>query len=422
MTTINLNFKARSVFVPYLKRDNRWSCVVAHRRAGKTVACIMDLIAKATQHTGTEPRFAYIAPTYTQAKDVAWSYLKRYTASIPGMEVSESELSVKLPHNGARIRLYGADNYDRLRGLYLDGAIIDEAGDIDPRAIGEVIRPALSDRKGWATFIGTPKGRNEFFKIHQMAENEPDWFSAKLRASETALIDAGELVDAQKQMTPEAFAQEYECSFDAAVKGAYYGKDVEEAESMGRIGAVHYDRASDVYASWDLGIGDQMAIWIFQIVGKEYHFINYYENSGFGLDHYVDWIKNLPHSVHMNYLPHDAEARELQTGKSRIQFLEGRQLKCTVVPRHEVDDGINAVRTRFNRFYFDKKNCDRGIDCLRMYRSEFDEKHQVLKSRPLHDWASHAADAFRYGVMGASENREKRQSDPRNGGAGGWMG
>lgn len=409
MTTVNLNFKARRVFLPYLNRSERWSCVVAHRRAGKTVACIMDLIAKAVRHTAQEPRFAYIAPTYTQAKDVAWSYLKRYTAVIPGIEVSESELSIKLPHNGARIRLYGADNYDRLRGLYLDGAIIDEAGDIDPRAIGEVIRPALSDRKGWATFIGTPKGRNEFHRIHQLADAEPEWFSAKLRASETELIDAEELSDAKKQMTAEAFAQEYECSFDAAIKGAYYGRDVEEAERDGRITSVPYDKAADVYASWDLGIGDSMAIWVFQIIGKEWHFIRHYENSGFGLDHYVDWIKGQPFIVHRHYLPHDAEARELQTGKSRIEYLEGRNLNCEIVPRHEVDDGISAVRTSFNRFWFDKTHCARGIDCLRMYRSEFDEKHQVLKSRPLHDWSSHSADAFRYGVMGGKEEQKPEQ-------------
>lgn len=421
MTTVNLNFKARPVFLPYLKRSERWACVVAHRRAGKTVACIMDLIAKAVQHKGREPRFAYIAPTYTQAKDVAWSYLKRYTSAIPGIGVSESELSITFPHNGARIRLYGADNYDRLRGLYLDGAIIDEAGDIDPRAIGEVIRPALSDRKGWATFIGTPKGRNEFHKIHQNAEDKEDWFSAKLRASETKLIDAEELRSAQEQMTPEAFAQEYECSFDAAVKGAYYGRDVEEAERDNRITSVPHDKSADVFASWDLGIGDSMAIWVFQIVGKEWHFIRHYENAGFGLDHYVDWIKGLPFTINNHLLPHDAEARELQTGKSRIEYLSGRGLNCEVVPRHEVDDGINAVRTTFNRMWFDKTHCARGIDCLRMYRSEFDEKHQVLKSRPLHDWASHSADAFRYGVMGARERTTVKRPDPR-GGPGSWMG
>jgi len=420
-TTVNLRFVARNQFLPYLNRSERWACIVAHRRAGKTVCCIMDLIRRAIEHKGREPRFAYVAPTYTQAKDVAWSYLKEYTAAIPGIEKSESELSVTFPHNGARIRLYGAENYDRIRGLYLDGVIIDEAGDIDPRAWPEVIRPALSDRRGWATFIGTPKGRNAFHDIHRLADQEPDWYSAKLTASTTGLIAADELRDARRTMTEEQYAQEYECSFDAAVKGAYYGKDVAEAESSNRVGSVPYDKAADVFACWDLGIGDSMALWFGQIVGKEWHWIGYYENSGFGLDHYVDYVKGLPFPVHKHYLPHDGDARELQTGKSRRQFLEGRGFRCTVVPQHAVDDGINAVRQRFNRMWFDKVECKRGIDCLRMYRSEFDEKHQTLKPRPLHDWASHGADAIRTGVMGASEVQQRPRPKVAHM-AGGWMG
>jgi len=399
-TTVELKFVARDQFLPYLNRDKRWSCVVAHRRAGKTVACIMDLIVKAIDHKGREPRFAYIAPTYTQAKDVAWSYLKEYTASIPGIEKSETELSVTFPHNGARIRLYGADNYDRLRGLYLDGAIIDEAGDIDPRAWSEVIRPALSDRKGWATFIGTPKGRNEFYAIHEQAEKSADWFSVKLKASQTNVISHDELMDAQRSMTIEAYQQEYECSFEAATRGAFYAKDIAQSEDEGRIGRVPYDKAADVFAAWDLGLADHTAIWIGQVVGKEWHWIGYYENTGQALDHYADWIKALPYPVHLNLLPHDAEARELQTGKSRLAYLEGRGLVCRVVPRAPVEDGINAIRMRFNRMWFDKATCERGIDCLRMYRAEYDDKNQVLKTRPLHDWASHGADAMRTGVMG----------------------
>lgn len=409
---LNLNLAARQQFIPYLKRDKRWASVIAHRRAGKTVACIMDLIRKAIEHKGREPRFAYICPTYTQAKDVAWSYLKEYTAAIPGMEKSESELSVTFPHNKARIRLYGAENYDRIRGLYLDGVVIDETGDIDPRAWPEVIRPALSDRKGWATFIGTPKGRNAFFDLHKRAVKDDDWFTDELRASVTGIIDAAELADARRTMTPEAYSQEYECSFEAAVIGSYYGKDVSQAEVDKRIGRVPHDKAADVFASWDLGIGDSMAIWVGQIVGREWHWINYYENSGQGLDHYVDWIKSLPYTVHRHYLPHDGEARELQTGKSRQQFLEERKFNVTIVPRHAPEDGISAARLRFNRMWFDEERCARGIDCLRMYRSEFDDKNQVLRPRPLHDWASHGADAFRCGVMGAEEQVPKAYVPP----------
>lgn len=402
---VNLNLAAREQFVPYLTREQRWAGVVAHRRAGKTVACIMDLIKKAVEHTGREPRFAYIAPTYQQAKDVAWSYLKEYTTAIPGMSKSESELSVTFPHNGARIRLYGAENYDRIRGLYLDGVVIDESGDIDPRAWPEVIRPALSDRRGWATFIGTPKGRNAFHKVYTSAKTDDDWFTAELRASQTGILDDEELDSARKMLTPEQYAQEYECSFDAAIVGAFYGREMAQAEQDERITSVPHDRSADVYASWDLGIGDSMAIWIFQVVGKEWHWIDYYENSGFALDHYVDWVKSLPYTVHGHYLPHDGEARELQTGKSRKEFLEERGFNVEIVPRHEPMDGIDAARTRFNRFWFDEKKCARGIDCLRMYRSEYDDKNQVLRPRPLHDWASHGADAFRCGVMGGQEAR-----------------
>lgn len=408
-----VEFIPRQVFRPYLDRQERWASVVAHRRAGKTVACIMDLVKRAADHEGREPRFAYVAPTYTQAKDVAWSYLKEYTAAIPGMEKSESELSVTFPHNKARIRLYGAENYDRIRGLYLDGVVIDESGDIDPRAWPEVIRPALSDRKGWATFIGTPKGRNAFYTMHQQAKAADDWYSDELKASKTGIIDAAELEDAKRTMTAEQYAQEYECSFQAAIVGAYYGRDVAQAEADERIGRVPHEKASDVFASWDLGIGDSMAIWIGQIVGREWHWINYYENSGFALDHYVDWIKGLPYKVHHHYLPHDGEARELQTGKSRREFLEERGLDVTVVPRHEVMDGIEAGRLRFNRMWFDAEKCARGIDCLRMYRSEFDDKNQVLRQRPLHDWASHGADAFRCGVMGADDSRAVEYQPPK---------
>ena len=403
MPEINLTFIPRPPFKPYLERKERWACIVAHRRAGKTVACVMDLVIRAIRHEGREPRFAYVAPTYGQAKDVAWSYLKEYTQAIPNMKVSESELSVQFPHNGARIRLYGAENYDRLRGLYLDGAVIDEAGDQDPRAFPEVIRPALSDRQGWATFIGTPKGRNEFYRIYERAQASDDWLTASLRADETGLIAEAELYDARQMMTPEQYAQEYLCSFNAAILGAYYGRDMEAAND--RILPIGHDRSADVFACWDLGIGDAMALWFGQTVGKEIHWLEYYENSGFGLDHYVDYVKSRPFPVHTHLLPHDADARELQTGQSRIDFLRGRGLDCRVVPRHGVDEGISAVRMKFPQMWFNKtgENMARGLDCLRMYRAEYDDKNMTLKTRPLHDWASHGADAFRCGVMGLQQ-------------------
>jgi phage terminase large subunit len=406
MTQVTVELLPRRAFIPYINRKERWAGIVAHRRAGKTVACVMDLIKRAIECKLPEPRFAYIAPTYQQAKDIAWAYLKRYTSGIPGMKVSESELSVTFPHNGARLRLYGAENYERLRGLYLDGVVIDEAGDIDPRAWPEVIRPTLSDRKGWASFIGTPKGRNAFFDVIQQSKRDDDWFHATLRASETSLIAAGELQDARKSLTQEQYDQEYECSFDAAVVGAYYGREIALAEKENRITKVPQERAADTYAAWDLGIGDSTAIWVFQIIGREWHFVHHYEASGVDLGHYVDWIKALPYRIQTHYLPHDAEAKELQTGNSRVEFLEARGLNCEVIPQHRVEDRIASARVKFNRFWFDADRCARGIDCLRMYRADYDEKNKVLRPRPLHDWASHSADAFGYAVMGAEEKKK----------------
>lgn len=420
---VEIPYAPRGPFREYHNRKERFAITVAHRRAGKTVAEVNEDGKRVltVQRRFPPPQVAFISPTYKQSKRNAWPYAKHYFAKIPNIQFSESELTATFP-NGGRLIFAGSDNPDSLRGMYLDHASLDEYGDQDPRIWGEVIRPALSDYGGSATFIGSAKGRNHFYRLLKDHENDADFFVRILKASQTGLISERELELARKTMTTEEYAQEYECSFDAAVKGAYYGRDVEQAENDKRITNVPHDRAADTFAAWDLGIGDAMSIWVFQIVGKEWHFIHHYENSGFGLDHYVEWIKALPYVIHKHYLPHDAEARELQTGKSRIEFLKGRGLNCQIVPRHEVDDGINAVRMTFNRVWLDKTNCARGIDCLRMYRSEFDEKNQVLKSRPLHDWASHSADAFRYAVMGGKELSGQRDRPRRAAVSGGWMG
>jgi len=408
-------YSPRRLFLPFHERVQRFGKVVAHRRFGKTVGTLNDTIRKAAENQRKEPppRYAYIAPTFGQAKDIAWGYLKHYTSTIPDVRRSDGELWIELPHNNARIRLYGGDAYDRLRGIYLDGVDIDEPAQLDPRAWPEVIRPTLSDFKGWGTFIGTPKGRNWFYSLGRLPDGsvDPEWMHLVLKASETGILDPEELASARKMLTEEQYAQEYECSFEAAIVGAYYGREMALAEAEKRIARVPHERAADVFASWDLGIGDSMAIWIGQIVGREWHWINYYENSGFALDHYVDWIKALPYKVHQHFLPHDGAARELQSGKSRVEYLEERGFvmggsdanKC--VPRHEPMDGIEAARLRFNRMWFDAEKCARGIDCLRMYRADYDDKNQVLRQRPLHDWASHGADAFRCGVMGADDRK-----------------
>jgi phage terminase large subunit len=421
---VTLAYAPREEFKPYHDRKQRWACVVAHRRAGKTVACVNDLIRSAVASNKSSPRLAYISPYYAQSKDVAWGYLKEFASPIPGMKYNESELAAKFP-NGAQIKLYGADNYDRMRGIYLDGAVLDEVADFHPRAWPEVIRPALADREGWATFIGTPKGRNEFYALWMAAKDNPDWFTLMLKASETKLVLEKELVDLRMMLTQEQYAQEMECSFDAAVMGAYYGKEIAKAEENGQICPVPFDPAgSDPVAAMDIGIGDATAIWVAQYVGREIHVLDYYEASGVGADHYVAVIRDRWPALKSLILPHDGDAREFQTGKSRREAFEAKGFEVRVLPQHAVDDGISAVRLMLPRCYFDAKRCEQGIESLRMYRSEYDEKLKTLKPRPLHDWASHGADAFRYLAMGIDESMGKARPKPANygfRGRGGWM-
>lgn len=199
------------------KGIRRFSVVVAHRRFGKTVYAVNTLIAAALRCDKTNPQFAYIAPYRGQAKAIAWKEIKKYTQMIPGIEYSESDLKVTFPHNNAEIRLYGADNPDALRGLYLDGCVLDEVADMRPEVWGEVVRPALSDRKGWALFIGTPKGINMFSELYFYALQSKDWYAAMFKASETGIIDEQEMAAMKETMTDSQIAQELECDFSAAV-------------------------------------------------------------------------------------------------------------------------------------------------------------------------------------------------------------
>lgn len=362
----------------------------------------MDLIDAALRCQRPSPRFAYLAPFYAQAKDVAWSYLKQYGGLIPGAQANESELRLDLP-NGGRVRLYGADNYDRMRGIYLDGAILDEYGDMDPRVWPEVIRPALSDRLGSATFIGTPKGRNNFHEIHRHAMASPDWYSLVLRASESGLVDRRELDDARAMMTPEQYAQEFECSFDAAIVGAYYAAMLADAEEQGRIGEIKYDPVLPVHTAWDLGIGDSMAIWVFQAGPEGMRLIDHIEDHGKPLPHYVAELEARGWRGGTDYVPHDARVRDLGTGRTRLETLVGLGRRPSIVAIHPVDDGINAVRSLLPRMRFDAEKCAGGVEALRQYRTDFDEKKKVFTSRPRHDWTSHTADALRYAAMGYRE-------------------
>ena len=390
-------YAPRPQFMPFHNRAQRWAIMVAHRRAGKTVACINDLVKAACLCDKPEGRYAYTAPLYAQAKDVAWSYLKRFTAPIPGTRHFESELRADLP-NGSRVRLYGLDNYERLRGNYFDGIVVDEWGDGDPRAWSEVIRPALSDRKGWAVFMGTPKGMNHFHSMWQDAQTDPTWFKLRLRASETGIVPAEELADARRMMTADQFNQEYETSFEANVVGSYYGQLLSDADAAGRVCRVPYEPAKSVETWWDLGVGDSTAVWFVQHVNSEIRVIDFLEASGEGLPFYAKAIQGKPYVYSRHIAPHDIAVRELGSGRARIDTARDLGINFEIAPKLGVDDGIHAVRMALPRCWFDAEKTRPGLDALRQYRKHWDERLKAFRSTPLHNWASHASDAFRYGA------------------------
>ncbi len=404
----------RGPFRQFHIRTQRWAAMACHRRAGKTVACVADLILDAKFTKKQEARFGYIAPLYNQAKDIAWMYVKRLTVDIPGVTLNESELRADFP-NGARVRLYGADNPDRLRGGYFDGVILDEYADMRPSVWGQVIRPMLMDRAGWAAFIGTPKGRNEFHRVFQRAQNDRDWFALLLKASESGLISAAEIEDARKELTPEQFEQELECSFEAAIMGAYYGKELAQAEREGRIGVVEYDPYAPVHSVWDLGVKDSTAIWFFQCIGPHIYVLDYYESFGMAADHYCKVVRGKPWFTDKSiaFVPHDAKVREWSmdghsdgSAKQRIEVLVEKKMKPRLVPEHNEMDGINAARLLLPRMHFNAATCGEGIETLRQFQTEYDEKIRDFKATPKTDWTNHCADAFRYMAMAYKEIRE----------------
>lgn len=398
---ILIPYKPRDQFKPFHFRNTRWACIVAHRRAGKTVACINDLIRRAFIDGKDHGRYAYVAPFFSQAKAVAWDYLLRYSENVR-TSANVSELQVELL-NGSRIRLYGADNPDALRGLYLDGVVLDEVADMRPRVWGEIIRPLLADRKGWAVFIGTPRGKNEFWNIFQQSKGD-GWLSVVLKASETGIVDRQELAESAKTMSEDQYLQEWECSFEAAILGAFYGRELRQLDEAGRITDVPYDPAVPVHTAWDLGFTDDTAIWWYQVIRGEVHFLEHYAASGLGMDDYFALIKSKPYRYGLHHLPHDAKAKTLAAKGKSVQEMAWDALgkNVRIVPDLSVQDGIQAARAMLARAWFDK-GTEEGIEALRQYQREWDEDKKAFRERPRHDWTSHTADAFRMAAVAWKE-------------------
>ena len=410
------DYKAREAFLDFHYRKERWAVLVCHRRAGKTVATICDTIRRAISENKPDARYAYIAPFYAQAKNIAWDYLLKF-AEPAIVKANQSELWVELV-NGAKIRLFGADNPDSLRGLYLDGVVLDEYADMKPRLWGEIVRPLLTDRQGWATFIGTPKGHNAFYDIYNEAQKNDNWYVKTLRADQSGLLAQSELLDAQATMSANQYEQEFLCSFEAAILGAYYGQEMRRITDLGRITDIEYDPMFPCHTAWDLGFNDSTSIWWFQVVHGEIRVLDHHSSNGQAIPYYTGLLKQKEEEFGYRYgihwLPHDARAKTLASGgKSIIEQIatkiDIKQLK--IVPNLSLQDGIQASRLALNRTWFHNR-CVEGIECLRQYQREWDDEKKVFMDRPKHDWTSHSADAFRYlAIVWKDEDKPAIQDD-----------
>jgi phage terminase large subunit len=382
---------------------------VVHRRAGKSTALMWRGLKRALTDPKPLPRVVHILPFGVMwARTGLWDQLVRAADVIPGAAVRRSEMAIKLP-NGGTYQAGGGDNVDSWRGGSADECIIDEADDTPPSLIPLVIEPMLADRNGTLVRSGTPKGRGLLQAAYDHARVTPGYSTYLLDYTKTGALSAEAIERLQMEMTEEEFAQELLCSFASPNSGSYYGKLMDEAEREGRITSVPHDPALKVWTSWDIGIDDSTAIWCAQITrGGEWRLIDYIEDSGAGFDHYARLLQQRSYVYEKHLLPHDAEVRELGSGRSRIETLHGLGVRPTrVVRQHSVADGINAVRVVLPRCWFDAEKCAAGIKALRHYRREWNEAAQTWRASPVHDHASHGSDSLRYLSLGVREAEVK---------------
>lgn len=401
-----------NVVIPYNPRDwqlnehrnlARFTVMVIHRRAGKTYFAVNELLKQALDPTKVRPQVAYVAPTYRQAKQVSWEIFKTMVAPIPGVVINESELRIDLP-NGGRILVLGAENPDSLRGLYLDYVVLDEVADMPAHLWGTVIRPALADREGGALFIGTPKGKNFFHELYVRGKSTEGWRSVLLDYRHTKALNLAEVEALRKELTEEEFEQELECSFTAAIRGAYFGKQMARAEADGRIRRVRYNPDYPVVAAWDIGF-DGTTVWYAQFILNGVYIIDcdVFRNEE-DIPEVLKVVKNKPYVYEFQILPHDAKKRSnLDKNKTVKGQVEKMGLKCRVAQRSDVMNGINAARKLIDRAEFDVDKCSEGLESLRQYRASYDESKGVFSNTPVHDKHSHPADAFRTLAMGMKE-------------------
>jgi phage terminase large subunit len=401
-------YRPRRHFLSLHASEKRWTFVCAHRRAGKTVALANHLI-RAAYLNGRQwppPRYGYVGPSFEQAKDLVWSYLKQYTAPIDGVRFLEGELAIVLPHNGAIIKLYGGMSaYERMRGMYFDGIVLDEYPLLQKTVFSTVVRPCLADYRGFAIVSGTSNGDDHFNALRLRAMDDERWDVFLIPLSQTGeeALTYAEAKELTQDMSADEYAREMECSFDAPVEGAYFAEGLNALASQGRVCKVAVDLAAPVVTAWDLGVHDYCSIWWWQTVGKEVHFVDYAMGVGKGLDHWASVLRKKAADGGFEYrchlLPHDIEHREISSAKSRratLTELIPHDEPIITVPRiRSKEDGINAARAILGSSYFDAEKCKTGLAMLRGY-------HKSAMGQPVHGPGphSHGADAFQTAAVG----------------------
>lgn len=388
---------------------------VWHRRAGKDLLCTNLAAVKAVQRVGL---YWHILPTYEQGRKAIWNGAtkdgRRFLDAFPDALVKRKRDDMMMLEltNGSIYQVVGAEDPDRLVGTNPVGLIFSEYSLQNPAA-WDYLRPILLENGGWAVFIYTPRGHNHGYKLYQNAKRSDNWFHQLLTIDDTGVMTDADLEEERENgMTEELIRQEYYASFEAPMSGAYYAEQMNRAVEQGRITHVPWEERLPVTTMWDLGINDATAIWFAQILGKEVRLIDYEEASDRSLQDWIKLVKDKPYVYDRHLGPHDIEVREYTSGKSRLHRAQELGVSFDVVPKHSVADGIQEVRRLLGHCWFDETKCEQGIDALKAYRREYDEKLQNYRDRPVHDWASHAADAIRTGAMGLPEPRKGKMHLP----------
>lgn len=412
--SINLPYKPRfyqASFEKAMFSGFKRAFLLWHRRAGKDIACWNFLVNCAL---GSRPGvYYYVLPTYTQGKKVIWDGIdehgERIINHIPKELISGkpnvSEMKINLV-NGSLIQIVGSEQFDSLRGTNPKGVILSEYAMSDPRVWTEVLSPIIVKNGGWAVFNTTPLGRNHAFKLWQFAETSEDWYTQKLTIEDTNLISRTQIEkERQEGKSEEIILQEYWCSFDRGLDGTFYGRQIASLRDIGRICGVPYDPNTPVYTAWDIGHKDPTAIIFYQVTpGGEIHLIDYYENAGEPLAHYVKIIKDKPYIYENHWLPHDVKVSELGTGVSRVEVLNRLGFRHEIVKNIGLYEGIEATRAALTRCWFDQIKCKKLVEHLEGYRKKFNQQLGEFVSTPIHDEHSHGADAMRYASVSIGQS------------------